>query len=86
MDEELFKQLKLIRTALAREKKVPPYIIFSDKSLTEMAAVKPQNNEEFLSISGVGEKKLKAYGPHFLPAIQGHLNRRQNPPKKAARP
>lgn len=69
-DKPLFKQLKKIRTELARESGLPPYMVFSDKTLSEMAAVKPENNEEFLSVSGVGEKKLDAYGPWFLAAIR----------------
>ena len=69
VDEALFRRLKEVRTTLAREKRVPPYIIFSDKTIAEMATVKPQNDEEFLSISGVGEKKLRAYGPYFLQVI-----------------
>ncbi len=72
-DKALFKQLKQKRTELARENNVPPYIIFSDKTLTDMARLKPETNEEFLCISGVGDKKLEVYGPHFLPVIRAYL-------------
>ena len=71
--EDLFLELKEIRTTLAHNKKVPPYIIFSDKSLVEMTVIQPQNDEEFLSVSGVGEKKLKEYGSYFLPVIRNFI-------------
>lgn len=69
-DKTLLKKLKSLRTAIARENRVPPYIVFSDKTLSEMAAVKPETNEELLAVSGVGEKKLDVYGPRFLAAIR----------------
>lgn len=73
-DKILFKKLKEKRTELAQENHVPPYIIFSDKTLTDMARLKPKNDEEFLYVSGVGDKKLEVYGPHFLPVIRKYLN------------
>lgn len=69
-DKPLFKRLKKLRTELAREKGIPPYMVFSDKTLSEMAAVKPETNEAFLAVSGVGEKKLDVYGPRFLEVIR----------------
>lgn len=72
-DKALFKLLKDKRTALARETRVPPYIIFSDKTLRDMSSLKPRNNDEFLLVSGVGEKKTEVYGPHFLPVIKEYL-------------
>lgn len=72
-DTALFKKLKEKRTELAKEKRVPPYIIFSDKALKDMAQLKPETDDEFLQVSGVGEKKLEVYGPHFLPVIKRHL-------------
>jgi ATP-dependent DNA helicase RecQ len=72
-DKALFKKLKQKRTELARENRVPPYIIFSDKTLSEMARIKPVHNEEFLSVPGVGEKKMGVYGPHFLTIIREHI-------------
>lgn len=69
-DAGLYQRLKEIRLVLAKKKHVPPYIIFSDKSLTEMAGVQPKGMDEFLSISGVGEKKLKDYGSIFLEEIR----------------
>ena len=69
IDEELFEVLRNLRTEIAREEKVPPYIVFNDKTLTGMCQVKPETNQEMLSISGVGDYKLKKYGARFMEAI-----------------
>jgi ATP-dependent DNA helicase RecQ len=73
-DKALFKLLIDRRTEIAQENHVPPYIIFSDKTLKDMSLLKPRNNDEFLLVSGVGEKKMEVYGPQFLPVIQEYLN------------
>lgn len=70
---DLFDLLKEVRTKLARKKNVPPYVIFSDKTLREMSALKPVDNSSFLRVSGVGETKLEQYGPFFLPKIREFL-------------
>ena len=49
---------------------VPAYIIFHDKTLQEMAAIKPQSMDELLSVSGVGAKKAEQYGQEFLKVIK----------------
>ena len=67
---QLFEHLRELRMKLAREKNVPPYVIFSDASLEEMAAKAPTSLEAFANISGVGEMKLKTYGPVFVQAIE----------------
>lgn len=72
-DKALFNLLKEKRAGIARENHVPPYIIFSDKTLKDMALLKPRNNDEFLLVSGVGEKKMEVYGPQFLPVIREYL-------------
>jgi len=72
-DKALFKLLKDKRTEIAQENHVPPYIIFSDKTLKDMSLLKPRNNDEFLLVSGVGEKKMDVYGPQFLPVINKYL-------------
>jgi ATP-dependent DNA helicase RecQ len=66
----LLDRLKRLRKALADARRVPAYMIFSDATLLEMAARKPSDDEELLSISGVGPKKLEAYGKTFLDAIR----------------
>lgn len=68
-NKELFDELKQIRTKLAEEKGVPPYIIFSDVSLKDMATQFPTKDEQFMNIHGVGEKKLIDYGEEFLQKI-----------------
>jgi ATP-dependent DNA helicase RecQ len=73
VDEELLKGLKEKRTELAREAQVPPYIIFSDKTLRNMAALKPETSSDMLDVSGVGEKKLELYGSAFLGVIRGFI-------------
>ena len=54
---------------IARKEKVPPYIVFSDKTLVHMCMIKPQNKEEMLSVSGVGEHKYAKYGQQFLETV-----------------
>jgi ATP-dependent DNA helicase RecQ len=68
-DAQLFALLKSVRMQLAKTQNVPPYVIFHDKTLLEMAAHKPQEMEDFTLISGVGEKKAERYGPVFLQVI-----------------
>ena len=55
---------------IAREESMPPYIVFSDKTLIDMCVKKPSNESEMLEVSGVGENKLKKYGQRFLEEIQ----------------
>lgn len=68
-DEPLFQRLRTLRLELAREEKVPPYIVFSDKTLVHMCILKPKTKEEMLKVSGVGEHKYGKYGERFLDAI-----------------
>ena len=68
-DEPLFQKLRQLRMEIARKEKVPPYIVFSDKTLVHMCMIKPQNKEEMLSVSGVGEHKYAKYGEQFLKAV-----------------
>lgn len=68
-NEDLFSILRTLRKELADEQGVPPYIVFSDVTLREMARYFPANEEKLSEISGVGYKKLEAYGEAFLEAI-----------------
>jgi ATP-dependent DNA helicase RecQ len=68
----LFERLKTLRKEIAIKKNLPPYIIFSDTSLKEMASRFPHSSEEFHSITGVGEYKLKKYGNVFLKEIENY--------------
>lgn len=67
---ELFEQLRMLRTEIAREKGLPPYIIFSDKTLVDMCVRAPLSREEMLRVSGVGENKFEQYGERFLDIIK----------------
>ena len=69
VDLELFESLRQLRTELASERGVPPYLIFSDASLRDMALRKPATREQFLDVHGVGEKKLADLGEAFLACI-----------------
>ncbi len=69
-DEKLFERLKALRLEIAREEKIPPYLVFSDRTLADMCAVRPATEEEMLSVNGVGEFKLKKYGERFLRAVK----------------
>ena len=72
-DEALFERLRTFRRALASERGVPPYIVFNDRTLALMSAVKPRTPEEFRTIKGVGDKKAQDLGPLFLDEIAKHL-------------
>lgn len=71
-DADLFEKLRRLRKALAEKFTVPPFVIFSDASLVEMALHLPSNESEFLAINGVGQKKLESYGQEFLQVIREH--------------
>ena len=73
--KDLFDELKKVRTAFAREENVPPYIIFSDATLVEMATYLPHNNAEMRKISGVGELKLDKYGADFISEIRDYCEK-----------
>ena len=67
--QELFEQLRKCRTELAAEKGVPPYIICSDKTLTDMCAKCPADNEDMETVYGMGVQKIQSYGEHFTKII-----------------
>jgi len=70
----LFERLRVLRKELAQRSNVPAYVVFSDRTLLEMAGARPQNDIEMLAVSGVGEHKLKLYGKIFLDEIRRHLD------------
>ncbi|MDD3362160.1 MAG: DNA helicase RecQ [Hespellia sp.] len=65
-DEKIFEKLRAIRWEIAQKEHVPPYLVFSDKTLALISSEKPKNREEMLKISGVGEVKWEKYGEQFL--------------------
>jgi ATP-dependent DNA helicase RecQ len=72
----LYALLRQKRKEMADEAGVPPYVIFSDRTLTEMAAYYPQSSESLLNISGVGQVKLQRYGDVFLELIKSYCEKR----------
>lgn len=69
-DMGLFEELRKLRMEIAKEEKIPPYMVFSDKTLAGMSEVRPQTLDEMLNISGVGQFKLEKYGEKFLESIK----------------
>lgn len=67
---ELFEILKSLRTDIAREKGLPPYIVFNDKTLIDMCVKLPTTEQEFLNVSGVGQRKYESYGDAFKAKIE----------------
>ncbi len=68
--EEIFEQLKALRTDLAKEENLPAYCIFHDRTLKEMARKRPKTRDELLDVVGVGEVTLRKYGESFLKVLQ----------------
>ncbi len=70
-EEDLFQALRALRTEIAREQGVPPYVVFHDKTLREMAALGPTDLNGLAQVSGVGAAKLERYGERFLAVLNG---------------
>ncbi len=74
-DEQLFQRLRARRKQIADRDGVPPYVVFGDASLAEMAATLPTREDELLEINGVGQRKLERYGADFIAEIVGFISR-----------
>lgn len=72
-DRKLFARLKTLRRTIAEEQDVPPYLVFNDATLAEMAAMMPTSPGEMLAVNGVGERKLSRFGGEFLDEIAAYL-------------
>ena len=72
VDASLLAALKALRLRLAKERQVPAYVVFSDRTLIDMAERRPGDLDEFAEVNGVGAAKLKEFGEVFLSAIVGH--------------
>ena len=77
VDNDLFEKLKALRRELAEAANVPAYIVFSNAALTDMCKKLPLNKDEFLNVSGVGNKKTELYGEKFLKLIREHIESRE---------
>jgi len=71
-DMELFEALRAVRTAIAKELSVPPYVVFPDTTLVAFATERPKSRDALLGISGVGQSKLERYGDAFLQVVRAH--------------
>ncbi len=71
-DQGLLAALKALRLGLAKQRRVPPYVIFSDRSLIDMAQRRPKNTDDFAKVHGVGAAKLKDFAEPFLRAVREH--------------
>jgi ATP-dependent DNA helicase RecQ len=69
--------LRFLRKQIADKENIPPYVVFNDATLQEMAEFLPQSNAEMLEINGVGERKLERFGALFLNLIREHCAARQ---------
>lgn len=72
-NDPLFEQLRVLRKQIADRDGVPPFVVFSDKSLRDMCEKKPLTEEAFLEVNGVGQNKLEKYGESFIEAIKSYL-------------
>ncbi|MBA3315403.1 MAG: DNA helicase RecQ [Planctomycetota bacterium] len=73
VDRELFESLRTLRAEFAEERNVPPYVVFNDATLRDLARQKPSSRDAFLEIRGVGQTKADVFGPRFLVCIRQHL-------------
>ncbi len=74
-DQHLFNQLRALRKEIADREGVPPYVVFGDATLAEMAATLPTDQEAMLQVNGIGQTKLRRYGNEFIEEIIGFLCR-----------
>lgn len=73
-DRDLFSRLRKLRKTIADEENVPPYVVFSDATLSEMAEKMPLSRSEMLDINGIGEKKLERFGQIFIQVIRQYID------------
>jgi ATP-dependent DNA helicase RecQ len=72
-DEKLFEMLKMLRKKVAKEKDLPPYVVFQDPSLEEMATTYPTTKDELASVNGVGMGKVNKFGKEFIDLISTYV-------------
>jgi len=73
-DRKLFAKLRKLRKAIADEENIPPYVVFNDATLIEMAEQMPLSAGEMLGINGVGTRKLERFGKEFMALIRSHAD------------
>src|SRR5207248_7369661 len=72
VDTGLFEAMRTLRREIAQERQVPPYVVFSDATLRELARRRPAKPEQMRQIYGVGEAKLATFGPRFFDCIRAY--------------
>lgn len=82
VDEELFEILRELRRSIAKKQDIPPYLVFNDATLTEMASQKPMTKEAMKMITGVADKKYNSYGKQFITVIADFIQARDKDGKK----
>ncbi len=83
VDKTLLEKLKALRMEIAREQRVPPFVIFTESTLTDMCMKMPTSEEAMLGVSGVGQVKLDKYGLRFLKTIKNYA---ENAPEESEKP
>jgi len=84
MDEAVFEELRALRTQIARETRVPPYVVFHDSTLRELASALPQDEHGFLAVKGAGPSRWQRYGERVLAVTR--TGRRRSSPEEAGEP
>ena len=79
--DTLFERLRKLRYRIAQEEDIAAYLVFNDATLREIENERPQSDEEFLAISGVGQRKLEVYGAEFMEEIKTFLNEKKRTKK-----
>jgi ATP-dependent DNA helicase RecQ len=74
-DKRLFKELRGLRKQIAEQEEVPPYVVFNDATLVEMAQLMPMTEMELLAVNGVGQRKLERFGEAFMDLIIDYCRR-----------
>jgi ATP-dependent DNA helicase RecQ len=85
-DAALFEKLRSLRKVFAEEQQVPPYVIFSDKTLHEMCRYYPVSSDDLMKISGIGSVKLERYGEYFIREIKNYLDNNPDLDLKRSQP
>ena len=80
--KNLFERLRLLRYKISQEEDVPAYLVFSDATLKEIERERPMSDDDFLKISGVGQRKMEVYGDEFITEIMSFMGSKLNKPKK----
>lgn len=76
VEDSLFERLRALRAVIAKEEKIPAYLVFNDATLKEIETVRPMTEDEFLDISGVGQRKLEVYGDRFMDVVIEYVKKK----------